>query len=80
MAASGVTSFGTDETGGREVILKASSDGTPLITGRLNKEIRKESASGDYSIYYYGEPTNYLNTDLKEITFKENEKWQNTNY
>ncbi len=53
MVASGVESFGTDGTGGQTVTLKASEDGTPLITGRLNKEVRKSQNSGDYSIYYY---------------------------
>ena len=53
MVASGVESFGVDETGGKQVVLKASSNGTPLIKGRLNKEIRKSTNSGDYSIYYY---------------------------
>ena len=33
--------------------LKASPNGTPLVEGRLNREIRKSSNSGDYSIYYY---------------------------
>ena len=53
MVASGVESFGVDETGGERVVLKASSNGTPLIKGLLNKEIRKSTNSGDYSIYYY---------------------------
>ena len=54
MVASGVeSSFGSDEIGGKRVTLKASTDGTPLITARLNKEVRKSSNSGDYSIYYY---------------------------
>tara|TARA_Y100000996_G_scaffold391212_1_gene353026 strand:- start:1787 stop:2248 length:462 start_codon:yes stop_codon:yes gene_type:complete len=53
MIASGVGSFGPEQPGGKRVTLKASPDGNPLIEGRLNREIRKSSNSGDYSIYYY---------------------------
>ena len=53
MIASGVATFGPEQPGGKRVTLKASSNGTPLIKGRLNREIRKSSNSGDYSIYYY---------------------------
>ena len=82
MVASGVeTSFGSDETGGRRVILKAAPDGTPLITGRLNKEVRRSSNSGDYSIYYYirtyiiwdkvlYKETNNNNSQLDTLEFK----------
>ena len=53
MIASGVETFGPEEPGGKKVTLKASPNGTPLVEGRLNREIRKSSNSGDYSIYYY---------------------------
>jgi len=53
MVASGVETFGSDGTGGETVVLKASEDGTPVVTGRLNKEVRRSTNSGDYSIYYY---------------------------
>jgi len=53
MVSSGVESFGQDPPQGIDVILKADSKGTPVLKGKLHKEVRKARKSGDYSIYYY---------------------------
>ena len=53
MVASGVDSFGFAPPGGVDVTLTSDSKGNPTLTGKLHREIRKSSASGTYSIFYY---------------------------
>ena len=67
MVAAGVTSFPSNQSGGKQVILKSDGRGNTVIEGNLYKNITRATDSGQYSIYY--NISTFITWDKKNFFF-----------